>query len=102
MIGTLLVAALLFTQAPTAPPPAPVATAPVVPALSELHKTQVEAHLLRLRVLQLEVERQQAAIMEQRATLDRTISAAHPGHQMDWATGTLVVTPAAPTKGGTP
>jgi len=86
---------LVWTLEPTraqAPAPAPTGTPPA-PALSELHQAQVEAHLLRVKTLQLEVQLQQMVLSEQRAKLEAAIVAAHPGFAMDWTKGVLVPTP---------
>lgn len=91
----LLLSALLATQ------PAPPQTPPPAPALSALHQAQAEAHLAKLRVLQLEVQLRERALSDERAQLDAAIAAAHPGYRMDWQGGQLVpVTPV--TQGGTP
>jgi hypothetical protein len=84
MIDVLL-SAFLLTQTP-APAPAPEPP----PALSALHAAQVDAHLAKLRALELEIQLQQIAFSEQRAKLEAAIVAAHPGFRFDWATRALV------------
>lgn len=101
MIG-LLLTGLLLSQTPA--PATPPADAPKAPALSELHTAQVEAHLAKLRALQLEVQLRTLALERERQTLEQAIGAAHPGWRMSWDTGALV--PAAKeapaAKDGTP
>ena len=97
----LLLTGLLLTQTPAAaPPPAEPAAAgtPRTPQLSELHQAQVEAHLAKLRALQLEVQLQQMALQEQRAKLEAAITASHPGWRMEWDRATLVPITAEPTE----
>jgi hypothetical protein len=80
----LMLAGLLLSQTPAPTPP------PEPPALSALHVAQVDAHLAKLRALELEIQLQQIAFSEQRAKLEAAIVAAHPGFQFDWATRALV------------
>jgi hypothetical protein len=99
-IPTLLVAGLLFAQAPAAPPPAPKAETPAAaeakaPTLSELHAAQVDAHLSKLRALQAEVQLQQLALSAQRDKINAVIALAYPGFQLDWNAGALVPAPKA-------
>lgn len=96
MLDLLLTAALLAGQAPAVTvPPAPmpvVAEAPPtpLPTLSALHQAQTEAHLAKLRVLQLELQIRQQALSDERARLDQAIAAEHPGYRMDWERVQLV------------
>ena len=83
---------LVWTLEPTrAQAPAP--SVPPAPALSELHQAQVEAHLLRVKTLQLEVQLQQLVLSEQRTKLEAAIVADHPGFAMNWEKGVLVPVP---------
>lgn len=88
VVGVTLVG-VAQTPAPQTPP---------VPALSALHQAQVEAHLLRVKTLQLEVQLQQMVLSEQRAKLEADILAAHPGYSVDWTKGTLTPAPAKGTQ----
>ena len=101
MLDGLLLASLVLAQAPAVPTPP---TPPPAPTLSELHTAQAEAHLAKLRALQLEVQLRERALSDERARLDQAIQAAHPTWRMDWERGQLVpAAPAAPvTQGGTP
>ena len=95
MVIELLIAGLL-SQGPSQAPRAPATPADAVPpspALSELHQAQVEAHLLRVKTLQLEVQLQQMVLSEQRTKLEAAIVADHPGWTMNWEKGVLVPTP---------
>jgi hypothetical protein len=89
----LLLTGLLLAQTPAATPPPPPA-----PTLSALHQAQAEAHLAKLRVLQLEVQLRQQALAEERARLEQALAAAHPGYRMDWERGQLVAQPAEPPR----
>jgi hypothetical protein len=77
-----LMAGLLATQVASA--------APAAPALSPLHQAQAEAHLAKVRVLQLEIQLRQQALSAERTALEQAIAAAHPGWRMDWNAGQLV------------
>jgi hypothetical protein len=100
MIG-LLLAGLLFTQTPAAPPTPPSETkaAQAVPVLGELHAAQVDAHLSKLRALQAEVQLQQMALSQQREKINAVIALHYPGFKVDWdGGGALVPVPPASKK----
>lgn len=78
---------------------APEPEAPAAPTLSEVEQLRVEAHLLRLRVAQLEEQVATLRLSRERETLDAQIRQAHAGWRMDWTTGHLVAVEAAPTRG---
>lgn len=89
---SLILTGLLLAQTPTHAPP------PQAPTLSELHAAKVEAHLAKLRALQLEMRLREIALTEERKALDAAIRAAHPGYRVEWDRGVLVPVEAAPTE----
>lgn len=84
----LLLAAPAWAQEPAA--------APEPPTLSEVEQLRIEAHLLRLRVAQLEEQLATVSLTHERERLDAEIRHAHDGWRMDWTTGRLVAVDAAP------
>jgi hypothetical protein len=79
--GWLLTAAAVAQEAP--PSPAVEAQTADAPTLDEVTALLVENYLLRLQVVEVELQRR-------RAVIDARIAAAHPGYAWDWQAGRLV------------